>query len=263
MAKGKDTKFRRKFYSLYLDTLAVLMLFLLLVLVVWLSLRPTPVLEARQTAKSVASLSTEEREQQKDKFVVRYITAPELTAANNPELIAFGSHQEQGGRNTEIYYAEQNSGNSLAAPRKELESPKLLDTKENITIADNSFLTIDKPELPLGQALNTQTKSNSVDSLDATAKAIPYVYWSLPSTIPMSSMPNIEPIMRKYGWLSGNLDVILTIGEEGFVSNVVVCSEDIVEPKLLRELKGKLLSLHLGKQNSNIAVNIGVSWNLP
>lgn len=263
MVKGRDTKFRRKFYSLYLDTLAVLILFLLLVLVVWLSLRPTPVLEARQKGKSVAALSPEEREQQKDKFVVRYITAPELTAANNPELIAFGLHQEQGSRNTEIYYAEQNTGNSLVAPRKELKSPKLLNSKEDSIIADNSFFTIDKPKLPLGQALKTQTKSNNVDSVDATAKAIPYIYWSLPSTIPMSSMPNIEPIMRKYGWLSGNLDIILTIGIEGFVSNVVVCSEDMVEPKLLRELKGKLLSLHLGKQNANTALNIGVSWNLP
>lgn len=262
MAKGKDPKFRRKFYSLYLDTISVLVFSLMLVLVVWLSLRPTPVLEARQMAKNVAKLSDEERLEQSNKFIVHYISASKLTAANNPEEIALGSNEENGVRSAERYYSEYYLGDSLEPPRQALKSPT--SSANIVTInANDDLLTKEEPMPLLGQVLNSSAKSVSTNSVTLITKSLPYVYWSLPDTIQASSMPNIEPIMRKYGWLSGSLDIIITIGDEGFVSNVVVCSEDVVDVKLLRELKNKLLALHLGKQNANEAMNIGVTWNLP
>lgn len=263
MAKGKDVKYRRRFYSLYLDTITVLVLSLLLMLVVWLSLRPTPVLEARQKGKSVAALSKEERANQKDKFIVRYISAPELTAANNPELIAFGSIEEQGTRNAELYYSAYEIGSSLVAPRQELSVPKISSSTSYSSETQNGLLKIEKPKLSLGHTLNTVLMSNNVDLIDLPGNDIPHIYWTLPSTISKNNMPDIEPIMRKFGWMSGSLDMILTIGNEGFVTNVIICSEDAVDTKLVRELKSKLLALHLGKQNANTALTIGVSWNLP
>lgn len=263
MDKKGSAKFRRKFYSLYLDTMTVLVLFLLLVLVVWLSMRPTPVLEAKQMGDKLATLSKSQREALKSKFVVRFISAPELTDVNNPELVAFGTNIEGEMKNPVLYYSENGLGLSLMPPRHELDN---LDFSQFIlkdVYEYNYLLKITKPELSIGSALNMTSKTDEVQALEKVQGNILKVHWNLPDEVPMSSMPNIEQLMRKYGWLSGSLDVMLTVGNEGFVSNVIVYSEDMVNSKLLRELKGKLLTLHLGKKNANKALSIGVSWNLP
>lgn len=260
MPKIKSVKYRRKFYSLYLDTIALLVLSLLLVMIVWLSMRSMPVLEAIQSAKAASSQTKEHRMANKPKFVVKYGHAKSLTPAKSPELIAFGESKSE---DFELYnlqlLEEYGFDREFSAPQLSIKKPKLYDNED---IPSNPLLSLHKPTVSVNVALNVSSmKTENVSTnLEVTATN---VYWNLPKTIQGFDMPNIESLMRKYGWLFGSLDIVLTVGAEGFVSNVIICSDDIVDGKLLRELKGEFLALHLGKQNANTTIPIGVSWNLP
>lgn len=262
--KNNGAKYRRKFYSLYLDTIVVLVFFLMLVVVVWLSMRPTPVLEAKTMAENAAKSTKEERIAQQHKFRVGYIPAPELDSSNNPELIAFGLNSDIGTRNDILYFFEYEPGDAQAAPRVELNNDNAL---ERLLVTDfapiDTIENIEKPQLSVGSLLNNASLSNETSNASVGSQEGTHIYWALPNNIPASVMPKIEPLMRKYGWLSGSLEVVLTVGVDGFVSNVVIYSEDVIDSTLRRELEGKLLALHLGRQNSNRAMNVGVSWNLP
>lgn len=262
MGKNNGVKFRRKFYSLYIDTIAVLVLFLLLVLVVWLTLRPSPFLKAKEAREKFISLSVEDRQQLSNKFTIRYVTLPELKLENNPELIAFGVDADVKTRDDVVYYSEYASEYSFSPPRNSLVSPNLSGMTFVTDEKVNPFFTIKEPRVALNSILNfvTQTNSNFVVN---SSNSLQTVSWTIPESIPLSSMPNIAPIMRKYGWLSGSIDIVITIGEEGFVSNVIINSKEVVDASLRHELERKLLVLHLGIQNANKAFPISVSWNLP
>lgn len=260
MPKNKSAKYRRKFYSLYLDTIALLVLSLLLVMIVWLSMRSMPVLEAIQAQKSNSSSSKEESAAHTPKFVVKYVQSQSLTSANSPELIAFGDNAKDATELNDIrILGEYGIDSDLVPPRLPIKEPKFDNSQD---FSADSLLSLQKPKITVRAALNTQSTGNLNVSTNVTITSA-NVYWTLPKAIEDVGMPNIEQLMRKYGWLFGSLDVVLVVGDEGYVSNVIICSDDVVDAKLLREFKGKLLSLHLGKQNANTSIPIGVSWNLP
>lgn len=260
MERNKNAKYRRRFYSLYLDTTVVLVFFVILVLFVWLSMRSMPIREAWGMQKKIAALTPEERKDFKPKFTIRYIKASELTLLNNPEAIAFGYDVSGYAGAYKNNITKRFELESVLSPLKyDVELDSIAYTAGATKNTLNVLLEQKKPTLnlmPLLSADNTST--NLVNNLREQQ-----VYWVIPDAIKDKAMPDIEALMRKYGWLSGNLELVLTVDSSGFVANVVVCSNDFVNTSLMRELKAQFLAIHLGEKNAEKTFSIGVSWHLP
>jgi hypothetical protein len=254
----------RKVISLYFDTLGALTLFVVLILVVWLSTNSLPISSAAKKAEDLREKTKEQRVLENNAFVVKYIKGDALTPANNPSTIAFGG----GNDNVEdrvAYYSKFDFGFPFTSPRDDMIS--LIVEKDSSNSTDNIGEFIQKPIIKLGntenKALSSKQTQLTTKQKVAITKDVSRIVWQVPDSVLMNRMPKPEPLLLQYGWLTGNIEMMLTIDEDGYVSNVVIYSVDDIEASLLRELKRMLLALHLGKVNANQTLPVSLSWNLP
>lgn len=263
MGKKKGKISKRRFFSLCFDTLGAFILFIVLLFGVWMSMRDLPITTATKVARDLKKQTKEERISASKRFIVKYAPGVSLTPANDPSTIAFG---DDGSKiKGDVLRYEFDSGFHFTSPREKLPSFEIEEDSSNSSIDFTSVL--EKPTVRLGKIENRLLSRDNAQITTkqkaAIAKDVSHINWELPSSVPMSSMPNLEGLLRKYGWLTGNLDIMFTVGDDGFVSNVIIYSLDVVDAELLLELKRKLLALHLGKRNANKALTIRLYWNLP
>lgn len=254
----------RKLISLYFDTFGAFILFVALLLIVWLSMNALPITTAVSVAKELKEKTKEERIAAKDEFVVKYVSGKSLSAANDPSTIAFGGGSEVRD-NKSLHYYSSDFDFSFTSPREDMLT--FVVEKERSTKLEDLESMLEKPIIKLGKTenhfLSNVQSQPTVKQKTALSKDVSHIIWQLPDNILMSRMPNLEGLLRKYGWLTGNLEMMLTTDDNGFVSNVIIYSIDNLDVSFLRDLKKKLLTLHLGKENASQALPISISWNLP